>query len=57
MKPSLSKKQQKQIAQERIKTLFQEAEKAFSKNPQLSQRYVHLARKIAMKVKTSIPKH
>ncbi len=56
MKPSLSKKQQKQIAQERIKTLFKEAEKAFSKNPALSHRYVQLARKIAMKVKSRIPK-
>lgn len=55
MKPSLSKKQQKQIAQERIKILFQEAEKNFSKNPQLSHRHVQLARKIAMKVKTRIP--
>jgi len=56
MKKIISKKKQKQIAQERIKTLFQEAEKAFSKNHSLSHRYVTLARKIAMKVKTRIPR-
>lgn len=51
-----SRKKQKQIAQERIKTLFEEAENAFSKNPSLSHRYVHLARKIDMKLKTRIPR-
>ena len=51
----IPKKQQKEIAQERIKTLFQEAEEAFSKNQALSNRYVTLARKIAMKVKFRIP--
>lgn len=55
MKPRFSKKKQKEIAQERIKTLFREAEKAFSKNPALAHRYVKLARKIAMKVKSRIP--
>ena len=55
MKKILSKKKQKEIAQERIKTLFQEAAKSFSKNQSLSHRYVALARKIAMKVKTRIP--
>lgn len=49
------KKEQKQIARERIRVLFQEAEGAFSKNPSLSHRYVELARKIAMKVKVKIP--
>ena len=52
----IPKKQQKQIAQERIQTLFQEAEKAYSTNKALSNRYVILARKIAMKVKTQIPR-
>lgn len=56
MKSILSKKKQKEIARERIKILFAEAEKAFSKNPALSHRYVQLARKIAMKIKTGIPK-
>lgn len=53
MNPSL--KNQKKIGLERIKTLFLEAEKAFYSNPNLSHRYVALARKIAMKVKTKIP--
>ncbi len=55
-RPFFSKKKQKQIAQERIKKLFQEAEKAFPENPSLSHRYVFLARKIAMKIKTRIPR-
>ena len=55
MRKPIPKKQQKQIAQERIQTLFQEAEKAYSKNPSLSNRYVTLARKIAMKIKCRIP--
>ena len=55
MKKFISKKKQREIAQERIKTLFTEAEKAFSQNPSLSHRYVTLARKIAMKVKARIP--
>jgi len=45
----------KQIALERIKTLFQEAEKAGKKDLKLANRYVHLARKISMKVKARIP--
>ena len=55
MKDILSKKKQKQIAQERIQILFKEAEDIFSKNPELSHRYILLARKIAMKIKTKIP--
>lgn len=54
-KPKLSKKQQQELAQERIKQLFQQAEKQFSEHPHLAHRYVQLARKIAMKVKTKIP--
>lgn len=56
MSHPLPKKEQKQIARERIRILFREAEEAFAKNPSLSHRYVELARKIAMKVKTKIPK-
>ena len=55
MRKPIPKKQQKEIAQERIQTLFQEAEKTFSTNKPLSNRYVTLARKIAMKVKCRIP--
>ncbi|HIH11676.1 TPA: ribonuclease P [Candidatus Woesearchaeota archaeon] len=43
------------IAEERIRTLFTEAEKAFSHAPALAHRYVAMARKIAMKTKTRIP--
>ena len=45
----------KQIALERIKTLFAEADKAGKKEIKLANRYVHLARKISMKVKARIP--
>ena len=55
MKNVLSKKQQNAIAQERITILFREAETVFNKNPSLSHRYVTLARKLAMKIKTRIP--
>ncbi len=55
MKKIISKKKQKEIAQERIKTLFKQAEEMFSKNAALAHRYVKLARKIAMKVKSRIP--
>ncbi len=54
-KPTIPKAKQKEIAQERIKILFAEAEKTFSKNKPLANRYVTLARKIAMKVKARIP--
>ncbi|MBW2984882.1 ribonuclease P [Candidatus Woesearchaeota archaeon] len=48
-------KKQKSIAGERIKILFEQAEAAFNKDPSLSDRYVELARKIAMKCKLRIP--
>ena len=51
----ISKGKQKEIAQERIQILFEQAEKEFSQNKQLSNRYVTLARKIAMKTKVRIP--
>jgi len=43
--------QERRIAAERIDKLFSEAEAAFKKDPALSDRYVALARKIAMKFK------
>lgn len=46
---------QKIIARERIKNLISLAEKAFSKNPRVSDHYVELARKIAMKARVRIP--
>ncbi|MBN2459603.1 ribonuclease P [Candidatus Woesearchaeota archaeon] len=44
----------RRIALERIEHLFLQAEKAFKDKPLLSNRYVQLARKIAMKYKVSI---
>ena len=48
--------EQRKIALERIRTLFKEAKTAFNQDPKLSNRYVELARKIAMKYKVRIPK-
>jgi len=45
---------QRKIALEHIEHLFKEADKAFNKDPKLSDRYVRLARKIAMKYKVKI---
>lgn len=47
-----NKTQLKKIALERIKVLFKEAKN----NPEKADRYVKLARKIAMKVNLPIPK-
>ena len=45
-----------QIAKQRIKILFREARKVFHDNPQISNRYIKQARKIAMAARTRIPK-
>lgn len=45
-----------EIASARIKKLFEEADKIFNKNKNLSNRYVEIARKIAMKFNLKIPK-
>ncbi|MBI2105792.1 ribonuclease P [Candidatus Woesearchaeota archaeon] len=45
-----------EIAKHRIKKLFSEADKIFPNNKKLADRYVELARKIAMKINLSIPK-
>mgnify|MGYP000106105861 CR=1 FL=1 len=45
----------RQIALDRIKTLFNEAKLEFDVDPKLSNKYVNLARKIAMKCKIKIP--
>lgn len=50
------KKEMKIIARERVKILFDNAEEMFKKNPQLSDRYVTLARKIAMKANMRMPR-
>lgn len=45
----------RRIAEERIITLFDEAKKEFSNDRKLSNRYIELARKIAMKYRLKIP--
>jgi len=47
--------EQKSISKERIKKLFSQADKVSKKNTSLANRYVTLARKIAMKTKVKIP--
>jgi|TARA_Y100000310_G_scaffold302635_1_gene340177 ribonuclease P protein subunit RPR2 len=47
---------EKTIAEKRIKILFKEAGKIFKKDPKLADRYIKLARKIAMKIKVRIPR-
>jgi ribonuclease P protein subunit RPR2 len=46
----------KQIAQERIAVLFEQARLAFAESPSLSNRYVVLARRIAMRQRIRIPR-
>ena len=55
-KPLISKKKQKKIAGENIDRFFELAEEKFSSNKGLSNRYVTLARKTAMKVKIRMPR-
>jgi len=45
----------RRIAEERIAILFDQAKNMFSFDPRLSDRYVFLARKIAMKFKVKLP--
>ena len=54
-KHKVKSNEQREIALERIKTLFQQAEENFSLDSKLSNRYVELARKISMKYKVKIP--
>lgn len=58
MKQKYKKKSEnfKEIARERIQILFKEADLMFKEDSSLSDRYVELARKIAMKYKIRIPK-
>ncbi|MBU0962917.1 MAG: ribonuclease P [Nanoarchaeota archaeon] len=46
----------KEIALQRIKQLFEEADSVFKENPERANRYVKLARKIAMKVNLKFPR-
>jgi len=45
----------KQIAKQRIQSLFQKAKNVYRANPQLSSRYIETARKIAMAAKIPMP--
>lgn len=47
---------QKKIAKERIKLLFQKADEVFNSDPKRANRYVYLARKIAMRYNIRISK-
>ena len=47
--------EQREIAEERIRELFRQADMMFSRNKALADKYVGLARKIAMKYKVKIP--
>jgi len=48
-------KTKKQIARERISILFKRAGYIFKESPSLANRYVDIARKIAMKAQINIP--
>jgi len=47
---------QKRIAKERIKILFDLAEKEFEEYPERSRRYIELARKIGLRYNIRLPK-
>lgn len=45
----------KQIAKHRVQVLFQQARSTYKANPQLAQRYITTARKIAMAAQMRLP--
>jgi len=49
------KRRQAQLAKERIEHLFELAESVFKTSPKLSNRYIELARKIAMHTNVRLP--
>ena len=55
MKAKKAKNEAAGIAKQRIKELFEQAEKKFDKEPELSNRYIELARKMAMRYRLRIP--
>jgi ribonuclease P protein subunit RPR2 len=59
MKQKYQKKpaEQRKLALEHIEQLMEQAKNAFKKDPKLSNRYVSMARKIAMKFKIRMPQH
>ncbi|MDD5142937.1 ribonuclease P protein component 4 [Methanoregula sp.] len=54
MKPKSKNPATKKIAKERISALFAQAKQAFPEHPDRSNRYVELARKIAMRQRVRI---
>lgn len=46
----------KHIAKQRIQTLFRLAKETFHEDPALAQRYIRIARKIAMATRIRLPK-
>ena len=56
MAKRIPKKIKQEIALEKVKELFKEAKEAFPKDPKLSNRYVNIARKTAMKVNLKFPR-
>lgn len=54
-RPLISKEKQKKIARERVNILLAKAEEKFNSNKGLANRYVTLARTIAMKARIRIP--
>lgn len=55
MKRRYKSKEHQKIAKERVEVLFKQAKEMFKEDPKFSDRYVYLARKIAMKYKVKIP--
>tara|TARA_Y100000310_G_scaffold333976_1_gene412662 strand:+ start:471 stop:767 length:297 start_codon:yes stop_codon:yes gene_type:complete len=52
-----NKQEEKKIARERIKILFDSAEKVFPENPERANKYVVQARKLAMKCNLSLGRY
>lgn len=50
------KQDNKKLALERVKQLFREADSIFKESPKLANRYVQIARRIAMKINLRLPK-
>jgi len=52
----MTRKKDKKIGLERIEILFEEAEKTWDEEPELSKRYILLAKRIGQKTETPLPK-
>ena len=50
------KRDKKEIAKVKLKKLFLQADEIFESDPNLANRYIHLGRKIAMKVNLRYPR-